>query len=163
MKQEKKAVVTEIEDTLDTMQAIVGGYIDVTYPFPDPVGIILNDEGIYNDACLPNRFIAQEGTISGILCGTFIVAGLYKENFRSLTEKEMEYYLHYYNEDNGPQFYIQAGEKSKDTAIKVFCLKIGRLFSIVILRITKKKVCFSQQRMLYFRDMKDMKRRMKYE
>ena len=116
----KKAVVTEIEDTLDTMQAIVGGYIDVTYPFPDPVGIILNDEGIYNDACLPNRFVAQEGTISGILCGTFIVAGLYKENFRSLTKKEMEYYLHYYNEDNGPQFYIQAGEKIQRYCYKSF-------------------------------------------
>lgn len=107
----KKAVVTEIEDTLGALQTIVGGCIDVTCPFPDPVGIILNDEGIYNTACLPNRYIAQEGNISGMLCGTFIVAGLDKENFRSLTKKEMEYYLHYYNEVNGPQFYIKEGEK----------------------------------------------------
>lgn len=107
----KRAVVAEIEDTLGALQTIVGGCIDVTCPFPDPVGIILNDEGIYNTVCLPNRYIAQEGNISGVLCGTFIVAGLDKENFRSLTKKEMEYYLHYYNEVNGPQFYIKEGEK----------------------------------------------------
>ena len=38
----KKAKVTEIENTLENLQKIVGGYIECVYPFEDNVGLIAN-------------------------------------------------------------------------------------------------------------------------
>lgn len=38
----KKAVITEIENSLKSLQKIVEGYIECVYPFEDNVGIIAN-------------------------------------------------------------------------------------------------------------------------
>lgn len=45
VKSKKKPEVMEIEDTLESLQKMVGGYIEVVYPFDDPVGLIVNEEG----------------------------------------------------------------------------------------------------------------------
>ena len=42
---EKKPVVQNIDDTLTSMQQIVGGTIQAVYPFEEPVALICNDEG----------------------------------------------------------------------------------------------------------------------
>ena len=34
-----------IENNLETLQEIVGGMIQITYPYEDLVGIVCNDEG----------------------------------------------------------------------------------------------------------------------
>ena len=51
--------VVEIEDTLEAMQKIVGGYIEQYMPFGDEVAIICNDEGKINGLPL-NRAIYSE-------------------------------------------------------------------------------------------------------
>ena len=51
--------VVEIEDTLEAMQKIVGGYIEQYMPFDDEVAIICNDEGKLNGLPL-NRAIYSE-------------------------------------------------------------------------------------------------------
>lgn len=55
----KKAVVTEIENTLKSLQRIVGGYIECIYPFDDNVGIICNEEGKLI-GLEPNRVLRDE-------------------------------------------------------------------------------------------------------
>ena len=35
----------EIDDSLASMQSLVGGLIEAVYPFSDPVALICNDEG----------------------------------------------------------------------------------------------------------------------
>lgn len=41
----KKACITTIHNTLESLQQIVGGYIEAVYPFDNPVVIICNEEG----------------------------------------------------------------------------------------------------------------------
>ena len=41
----KKPVKMELEGSLESMQAFVGGAIQAIYPFDDPVAIVCNEEG----------------------------------------------------------------------------------------------------------------------
>lgn len=87
---QKKARVVDIDDSLETLQETVGGYIETVYPFyDDGVLLICNEEGKL-DGSLPNRRIPE---ISDIIFGTFLVVGDGEDVFRSLTDEEIERYL----------------------------------------------------------------------
>ena len=89
----KKAKVTEIENTLENLQKIVGGYIECVYPFEDNVGIICNEEGMLI-GLEPNRVLRDDdGNAVDIIFGTFIITGLTEDDFGSLTDEHTEYYL----------------------------------------------------------------------
>ena len=49
----------EIDDTLESMQKIVGGGIEEYMPFDDDVALVCNDESKYN-GMLPNRAIYSD-------------------------------------------------------------------------------------------------------
>ena len=90
-----------IQQDLKSMQAIVGGTIEVTYPWEDPVAVVCNDEGLILGLPLNRRL--SEHTI---IAGTFFVCGLGEENLADLSPALMEKYrriLHY------PQFFIRTG------------------------------------------------------
>lgn len=89
----KKAVVTEIEATLESMQEVVGGLIQAIYPFEEDVAIICNDDGKL--LSLPmNRGISIDGEeeIFDIICGTFFIVNGSGESFSSLSEEQIEKY-----------------------------------------------------------------------
>lgn len=89
----KKATITEIENTLENLQNIVGGYIECIYPFEDNVGIIANEEGKLI-GLEPNRVLRDDnGNAVDIIFGTFIITGLTEDDFGSLTDEQAEYYL----------------------------------------------------------------------
>ena len=88
----KKPVVKEIRGTLESMQSIVGGYIEVVYPFDDPVGIICNDEGKIIGLPL-NRALYHDGEIYDAIAGTFIIAGLWGDDFCSLPDDLLDKYM----------------------------------------------------------------------
>ena len=88
----KKPVVREIESGLESLQSIVGGYIQPVYPFEDEVAVICNEEGKLEGLPL-NRALYYEGGIYDILCGTVIVAGLTEDNFGSLSDDLIEKYM----------------------------------------------------------------------
>ena len=84
--------VVKLEDNLEALQKEVGGLIQVIYPFEDPVGILLNEEGKLM-GLEPNRALRNEdGEIYDILCGDFFVIGLEGEGFASLSEEMKEKY-----------------------------------------------------------------------
>ena len=58
----KISVGTELED----LQAMVGGDIEVTYPFEDEVAIILNESGKINGLPLNRAIYTEDGDIYGI-------------------------------------------------------------------------------------------------
>lgn len=88
----KKACVTTISNTLESLQQIVGGYIEAVYPFDDPVAIICNEEGKINGLEL-NRALRDENCkVYDILAGTFLIVGLGEEDFTSLTPECQEKY-----------------------------------------------------------------------
>lgn len=90
----EKPEVVEIEHTLETLQGIVGGYIDRAYPFfdDDNAAIIFNDEGKINGSRLNRVLYDEDGDIYDVVAGTFIVAGLTTEDFGSLTEEQLKKY-----------------------------------------------------------------------
>lgn len=89
----KQARIEELPHTLKAMQATVGGSIEATYPFEDPVAIICNEEGKMV-GLPPNRGLYDHsGQLQDIICGTFFVAGCGAEDFCSLSPELAQKYL----------------------------------------------------------------------
>ena len=85
----------EIDDTLEAMQAVVGGDIEEYMPFEDEVAIICNEEGKVN-GLTPNRAVYEENSreMLDIICGKFFVAyaPFEAEKFQSLPPDLAEKY-----------------------------------------------------------------------
>lgn len=70
-------VFLDIDGSLSSMQSLVGGTIQILYPFiEDPdIALVCNDEGKLL-RLLPNRSLMDEnGQIYDIVCGTFFLCG----------------------------------------------------------------------------------------
>jgi hypothetical protein len=87
----------EIENTLEELQQIVGGYIEI--PFlsnrfkENIIDVIINEEGKFIDDCKPEIAIVDENTkqILDIVHGNCIFASHDEEgNTTALNEKQME-------------------------------------------------------------------------
>lgn len=88
----KIARVEEIEQTLEAMQEIVGGYIEAVNSLPDSACIVCNEEGRLNEMPL-NRGVYRFGDMVGAIYGTFFICGCSDEDFCSLTDEQAEHYL----------------------------------------------------------------------
>lgn len=89
----------QILDTLQAMQAIVGGDIEATYPYEDPVALVCNSNGKFV-GLQPNRLLRLEnGDPYDVVCGTFFLAGLGGENFVSLTPEQIRKYGSLYSQE----------------------------------------------------------------
>lgn len=92
---EKKPVVQNIDDTLTSMQQIVGGTIQAVYPFEEPVALICNDEGKLLNLPLNRALRDSNGAIYDIVAGTFILcaAPVDSDRFECLTDEQVQIYL----------------------------------------------------------------------
>lgn len=84
----------EIENSLEAMQELVGGYIEEYMPFDDEVAIICNEEGKVN-GLPPNRAIySKNKEITDIICGRFFIAyaPFESESFLSIPDEMMKKY-----------------------------------------------------------------------
>ena len=95
-------VGTELED----LQEAVGGYIEVTYPFEEEVGLIVNEEGKINGLPLNRAVRDENGEIMDVIAGSFLVAGLTEESFGSLTPDQMK---RFEQEFHQPETFIRMG------------------------------------------------------
>ncbi len=84
--------VQEIDGSLASMQKIVGGTIQAVYPFDDPIAIVCNDEGKFLNLPLNRALTDDHGVPYDIVCGTFFMAGVGREDFVSLTDQQIEKY-----------------------------------------------------------------------
>lgn len=89
---EKAPREAEIENSLESLQGVVGGYIEAVYPFDDPVAIVCNEEGKLIGLPLNRALYGENGSMHDIVAGTFIVCGLSEENFDSLPPEMMNKY-----------------------------------------------------------------------
>lgn len=95
---EKRPVEIDIENTLKNLQAIVGGYIEVVYPFEDPVGLVCNEEG-KNNHLPPNRALKDnEGNVYDIIAGDFLIVGLGEEDFTDLSPELISKYKEHFKD-----------------------------------------------------------------
>ncbi len=77
----------DVEDTLETLQSIVGGYIEAVYPWDDPVALVCDEEGLCKDTEW-NRYISKDIAIKG----TFFLCGLGEDSFDDLPDGLAEKY-----------------------------------------------------------------------
>ena len=97
VKPEQAPTIAEYEDTLETWQQLVGGFIELCYPFEDDVAILCNEEGKISGLPLNRAVRDGDGEIADIIAGVFAVIGLDNEGgFRSLTDEELEKYTKLY-------------------------------------------------------------------
>lgn len=92
---EKKPFVQNIDDTLTSMQQIVGGTIQAVYPFEEPVALICNDEGKLLNLPLNRALRDSNGAIYDIVAGTFFlcVAPVDSDRFECLSDEQVQIYL----------------------------------------------------------------------
>jgi hypothetical protein len=90
---DKPAVVKDIDSSLEGMQKIVGGLIELYCPFEDEtVGIIINEEGkiLGLDS---NRIVSNKsGEPLDLLCGPAFIVNLDPDEglFTDLTDEQIE-------------------------------------------------------------------------
>ena len=102
----KPPFAKEIDPGLASLQHEVNGWIEATYPFEDPVAIICNEEGKLNGMD-PNRALYDdEGRVSDIIAGPFLVTGLTEDNFQSLTDDQM---VMFEDKFHSPETFIRMG------------------------------------------------------
>lgn len=90
----------EIDGSLESMNEIVGGWIETVYPtHPDEAVIVCNEEGKLMG--LPwNRELKINGRTFDIIAGTCFIcnAPADEEDFTGLTDEQIAYYTDYYKE-----------------------------------------------------------------
>ncbi len=78
----------DIPHTLEDMQKLVGGYIQVIYPFgSDPVGLVCDEESLFKDKPW-NRYICRGVAIKGV----FFLCGLGEEDLADLPDDMADKY-----------------------------------------------------------------------
>ena len=95
---ERKPKVVQIEKSLESYQKVVGGYIEVVYPFDDNGGIVCNEDGIgmklpLNRALHVEGELRDKGEVYDVIKGKFLIVGLTEEDFGDLTEEQQDKYL----------------------------------------------------------------------
>ena len=90
---EHRPEVREIEDSLTTMQQIVGGLIQPIY-LDDSVALIFNDEGKLMNLPANRGLRDKDGQMYDIVFGTFFLCGAPadSDHFTSLTQEQIEQY-----------------------------------------------------------------------
>jgi len=101
----KRAQTIEIDDDLKAMQTLVGGMIEEYMPFEDEVAIICNEEGKINGMPLNRAIYENNGKISDIIAGPFILcySPLESGTLQSMPDKLQEKYLNQFK--NPEKFY----------------------------------------------------------
>lgn len=91
-------VVQEVDDALETYQELVGGYIQVLYPWKDKVGLVCNDEGKIMGLEANRELTTEDGQVYDIIAGTFFICGLGNDDFKSLTDEQIKKYTEMFRE-----------------------------------------------------------------
>ena len=81
---------TQIGGDLQSMQALVGGYLEAVYPFEQPVVLICNEHGKQDGLPLNRALRDADGDIYDIIAGNFLLAGLGKNDLTDLPHELAE-------------------------------------------------------------------------
>lgn len=91
---------------LEDLQKAVGGDIEATYPFEDPVALIMDDEGKMMGKDLNRALRDEDGNMYDIVAGDFLVVGLGEEDFSSLSPELMKKYEEHFHQ---PEMFVRLG------------------------------------------------------
>ena len=104
----KKPMVQDIGSGLESMQKIVGGYIEAVYPFDEPVALICNEEGKLLNLPLNRALRDDEGTVYDIISGTFFLCAAPPDSdrFAGLTDQQIKTYMERFDM---PEMFLNVG------------------------------------------------------
>ena len=99
----------EIEDSLESMQKVVGGDIEEYMPFEDEVAIVCNEEGKFNGMPLNRAIYDGDKEIVDIIAGDFFIASAppESENFLSLSREMAD---KYHQKFKFPEHFVRMNE-----------------------------------------------------
>ena len=91
---ERRPEVREIDGSLESMQKVIGGWIQALYPFDEPLALVCNDEGKLMNLPANRGLRDKNGQIYDIVVGTFFLCGAPadSDHFTSLTPEQIERY-----------------------------------------------------------------------
>lgn len=95
----KKPYAHQVPARLEAYQALVGGDIEVVYPFDEPVALVCHSEGKLQGLPVNRALTDPQGMPYDIVCGTFFLAGVGEENFTSLTGEQLKRYQEKYSRE----------------------------------------------------------------
>ena len=107
---EKAPRMANITGDLNSLQQVVGGYIEAVYPYDDPVAIVCHEEGKLIGLPLNRKLEDYD-----IIAGTFIVCGLGEEDFDSLSPELAEKYREKFAD---PEIFMKMGNRIVAIPIK---------------------------------------------
>ena len=110
IKPSKEAEVIRIDRNLETMQQLVGGYIEEYMPFEDDVALICNEEGKMLGLDLNRGIKGENGDLQDIICGNFFIcyAPIESEEFLSMPKDLKQKYLEMFKQ---PETFFKDGDK----------------------------------------------------
>ena len=99
---------TQIGDDLQSMQALVGGYIQAVYPFEQPVALVCRESGKLDGLTLNRALRDSDGDIYDIIAGTFFIAGLGESDFTDLPHELAEQFAERFRQ---PEMFMRVDGK----------------------------------------------------
>ena len=99
---------TQIGDDLQSMQAVVGGYIQAVYPFEQPVALVCCESGKLDGLPLNRALRDPDGDIYDIIAGKFFIVGLGQNDFTDLPHKLAERFAEQFRQ---PEMFMHVDDK----------------------------------------------------
>ena len=99
---------TQIGSDLQSMRALVGGYIQAVYLYEEPVALICNENGKLDGLPLNRALRDSDGDIYDIVAGNFFIVGLGQNDFTDLPHDLAEQFEEQFRQ---PEMFVREGDK----------------------------------------------------
>ena len=99
---------TQIGSDLQSMQALVGGYIQAMYPFEQPVALVCCESGKLDGLPLNRALRNADGDIYDIVAGNFFIVGLGQNDFTDLPHELAEQFAEQFRQ---PEMFLRMGDE----------------------------------------------------
>ena len=99
---------TQIGDDLQSMQALVGGYIQAVYPFEQPVALVCCESGKLDGLTLNRALRDSDGDIYDIVAGRFFIVGLGESDFTDLPHELAKQFTEQFRQ---PEMFVRVDDK----------------------------------------------------
>ena len=99
---------TQIGSDLQSMQALVGGYIQAVYPIEQPVALVCNEYGKRDGLPFNRALRDSDGDIYDIVAGNFFIAGLGESELTDLPHELAEQFAEQFRQ---PEMFLRMGDK----------------------------------------------------
>ena len=98
----------QIGDDLQSMQALVGGYLEAVYPFEQPVALVCRESGKLDGLTLNRALRDADGDIYDIVAGSFFIVGLGESDFIDLPHELAERFAEQFRQ---PELFLRVDDK----------------------------------------------------